>query len=82
HVDVYQTPVDDFRRPLPAGLYIAAMLAIGLHLSHGVWSMLQTVGVNRPNWECALRSLAVVCAVAICGGFIAVPAAVLFGIVK
>ena len=82
HVDVYQNLVDDFSRPLPSGLYIVAMLAIGLHLSHGVWSLLQTVGVNRPNWECALRSVGVVSGVLICGAFIAVPAAVLFGFVK
>lgn len=82
HVDVYQNLVDDFSRPLPSGLYIVAMLAIALHLSHGLWSLLQTFGVNRPNWECALRSLAVVSSVLICGAFIAVPAAVLFGFVK
>jgi len=81
HVDVYQNLVDDFSRPLPSGIYIVAMLAIALHLSHGVWSMLQTIGVNRPNWECALRSIAVVCAVVICGAFIAVPVAVLLGLV-
>lgn len=82
HVDVYQNLVDDFSRPLPSGIYIVAMLAIALHLSHGVWSMLQTIGVNRPNWECALRTLAVILAVLICGAFIAVPAAVLLGFVK
>ncbi|HVE39990.1 MAG TPA: succinate dehydrogenase cytochrome b subunit [Planctomycetota bacterium] len=81
HVDVYQNLVDDFSRPLPSLIYIAAMLAIALHLSHGIWSMLQTIGVNRPNWECALRSFAIFCAVIICGGFIAVPVAVLLGLV-
>jgi succinate dehydrogenase / fumarate reductase cytochrome b subunit len=81
-VDVYRNLVDGFQRPVASLIYIAAMLAIALHLSHGVWSMLQTIGVNRPNWECALRTFAVICAVLICGGFIAVPAAVLLGIVK
>ena len=81
-VDVYRNLVDGFTSPIASGLYIAAMLAIGFHLSHGVWSMLQTIGVNRPNWECALRTIAVIFAVVICGGFIAVPAAVLLGLVK
>ncbi len=79
---MYQNLVDDFSRPLPSGLYILGMLAIALHLSHGLWSMLQTIGVNRPNWEPALRKVALLAAVLICGGFIAVPVAVLFGIVK
>jgi succinate dehydrogenase / fumarate reductase cytochrome b subunit len=82
HVDVYQNLVEGFQRPLASGLYIVAMLAIGLHLSHGLWSMLQTVGVNRPNWEPTLKKLAVFAAVVICGGFIAVPVAVLLGLVK
>jgi succinate dehydrogenase / fumarate reductase cytochrome b subunit len=81
-VDVYRNLVDGFNSPIASGLYIAAMLAIAFHLSHGLWSMLQTIGVNRPNWECALRSIAVVFAVVICGGFIAVPVAVLLGFVK
>jgi succinate dehydrogenase / fumarate reductase, cytochrome b subunit len=81
-VDVYANLVEGFQRPLASGIYIFCMLAIGLHLSHGVWSMLQTVGVNRPNWECALRTLAVISAVVICAGFIAVPVAVLLGLVK
>lgn len=81
-VDVYANLVEGFQRPLASGIYIVAMLAIALHLSHGVWSMLQTVGVNRPNWEPALRGLAVLAGVVICAGFVAVPVAVLFGLVK
>jgi succinate dehydrogenase / fumarate reductase cytochrome b subunit len=81
-VDVYKNLVEGFQSPIASGIYILAMLGIGLHLSHGVWSMLQTIGVNRPNWECALRTVAIISAVVICGGFIAVPVAVLLGFVK
>jgi succinate dehydrogenase / fumarate reductase cytochrome b subunit len=81
-VDVYQNLVDGFQKPLASGIYIVGMLAIGLHLSHGLWSMLQTIGVNRPNWECSLKSAAVLLGVLICAGFIAVPVAVLLGFVK
>jgi len=81
-VDVYRNLVDGFKSPIASGLYIVAMLAIALHLSHGVWSVLQTIGVNRPNWECALRTIAVILAVVICGGFIAVPVAVVLKLVE
>jgi len=81
-VDVYRNLVEGFQRPVASLIYIAAMLAIALHLSHGVWSMLQTIGVNRPNWEPALRCAAVFLAIVICGGFIAVPVAVLLGFVS
>jgi succinate dehydrogenase / fumarate reductase cytochrome b subunit len=81
-VDVYANLVEGFQRPLASGIYILAMLAIAFHLSHGVWSMLQTIGINRPNWEPALRCVAVLAGVVITGGFIAVPVAVLVGFVK
>ena len=81
-VDVYQNLVDGFQKPLASGIYIVGMLAIGFHLSHGLWSMLQTIGVNRPNWECSLKSAAVLLGVLICAGFVAVPVAVLLGFVK
>jgi succinate dehydrogenase / fumarate reductase cytochrome b subunit len=81
-VDVYQNLVDGFQKPLASGIYIVGMLAIGLHLSHGLWSMLQTVGVNRPNWECTLKTFSVVVGIGICAGFVAVPLAVLVGFVK
>src|SRR5205814_16554 len=78
-VDVYANLVEGFQRPLASGIYIVAMLAIAFHLSHGVWSMLQTVGVNRPNWEPALRCVALLAGVLITAGFVAVPVAVLLG---
>jgi succinate dehydrogenase / fumarate reductase cytochrome b subunit len=79
--DVYHNLVTGFRNPLASGIYIVAMLALALHLSHGVWSMLQTVGVNRPHWEKGLRRLAVLFGVLVSLGFIAVPVAVLLRIV-
>ena len=81
-VDVYRNLVEGFQRPVASLIYIVAMLAIAFHLSHGIWSMLQTIGVNRPNWEPALRCVAVTVAIVLCGGFIAVPVAVLFGFVS
>jgi len=82
HLSVYHNVVAGFSVWYVALFYIVAMACLCLHLDHGIWSMLQTIGVNRPNWEPALRCLAVIAAVVICGGFIAVPAAVLLGIVK
>jgi succinate dehydrogenase / fumarate reductase cytochrome b subunit len=76
---VFHNVVEGFRVPVVAGVYIIAMLALGFHLSHGVWSMLQTIGVNRPNWETPLRRLSILFGVVVCGGFISIPLAVLLG---
>lgn len=80
--DVYHNLVSGFRRWPVSLAYIVAMLSLALHLSHGVWSMLQTVGVNRPAWDRPLRAAAVVFAVLVAGGFIAVPVSVLAGWVR
>jgi succinate dehydrogenase / fumarate reductase cytochrome b subunit len=74
---VYENVITGFRSWPVSLTYIIAMVALGLHLSHGLWSMLQTVGVNRPQWEKPLRCGAVAFAVLVCGGFIAIPLAVL-----
>ena len=31
--------------------YLTALLALGLHLSHGLWSSLQSLGVSHPKYD-------------------------------
>ena len=70
------------RVPLVALVYIAAMLALGLHLYHGVWSMFQTVGLNDERRTRLLRGLATVVAVGVAAGFVSLPLAILLGLVR
>jgi succinate dehydrogenase / fumarate reductase, cytochrome b subunit len=79
--DVFQNVVIGFRSWPVALTYILAMLALGLHLSHGLWSMLQTVGLNRPHLEPALRKIAILVSALLIAGFIAVPLGVMTRIV-
>ena len=44
--DVYHNFVVGFRNVWVSLFYILAMLALGLHLYHGVWSMFQTLGLS------------------------------------
>ncbi|HOI41595.1 MAG TPA: succinate dehydrogenase cytochrome b subunit [Elusimicrobiales bacterium] len=39
-----------FRDPVFVGVYIAGSLALALHLSHGMQSAFQTLGVNHPKY--------------------------------
>jgi succinate dehydrogenase / fumarate reductase cytochrome b subunit len=80
--DVYANLVNGFNNPLVAAFYIAAMLALGLHLYHGVWSMFQTLGLNDRSRNRLFRGLATVTAVAVSIGYISIPLAVLTGIVR
>ena len=58
------------------------MLALGLHLRHGAWSMLQTLGASHPQWDPLRNAAATVFTVIIVLGFISVPLAVLAGVLK
>ncbi|HLY74090.1 MAG TPA: succinate dehydrogenase cytochrome b subunit [Planctomycetota bacterium] len=80
--NAYRNVVIGFSSLPVVAAYVIAMGCLCLHLSHGVWSLMQTIGVNRPNWECALRRLAIVYGIAVCGGFVSIPLAVLLHIVK
>ena len=77
--DAYRNVIEGFSHAPVALVYVLAMAALCLHLSHGVWSLLQTLGVNRPNWEKPLRRLAIAFGLLVCGGFVSIPVAVLLG---
>ncbi|WP_024934118.1 MULTISPECIES: succinate dehydrogenase cytochrome b subunit [Actinomadura] len=59
--------------------YVVAVLLVGLHLHHGVWSAFQTLGLRTPRSERALRSLAGTVAALVTLGFISVPLSITFG---
>lgn len=80
--DVYRNLTAGFARGGITLFYVLACGALGLHLLHGAWSMFQTVGLNHPRYNRGLRELARIATYVVAGGFVLVPLAVLFGIVK
>ena len=76
---VYDNLVTGLSVPAVAVFYLVAMLALALHLSHGVWSLFQTLGVSHPHLERGRRGLAIVLAIVVPAGFAAIPLAVLLG---
>ena len=62
-----------FANPLYAGFYVLAMIALGLHLSHGVQSAFQTLGVNHPRYTPLIKKLGLAFAIAITLGFASMP---------
>ena len=64
-----------------SAFYIVSMLALGLHLYHGLWSSPRSLGVAYPRARLR-RQVAYVLAIVVAGGFIAVPLGVLAGILK
>lgn len=70
---LYRLVMTWFANPLYAGFYVVAMLGLGLHLSHGVQSAFQTLGLNHPRYTPAIRKISVLFAVVIAGGFMFIP---------
>jgi len=63
-------------------VYLAAMIALGLHLWHGAWSFGRSLGVAQPTAHPLQRRVAPVLAVALWLGFSLLPIAVLAGIIR
>lgn len=80
-VNVYNNVILGFQVPWAAAIYMVAMVLVGLHLYHGVWSMLQTVGVSHSRWYPWRRRFAVAFALFVTLGGLSIPAAVLSGLV-
>jgi succinate dehydrogenase / fumarate reductase, cytochrome b subunit len=40
--------------------YLAAFIALALHLSHGFWSMLQTFGINHPKYNMFIAKMTLI----------------------
>ena len=80
--NVYGNLLGSLQRPLIAVFYIVAMGALALHLYHGAWSSLRTLGVAPESPSPLKRRVAVAIAVIVAVGFAVVPVAVILGIVR
>ncbi|TNM40393.1 succinate dehydrogenase cytochrome b subunit [Nocardioides albidus] len=64
-------------------IYLLAMVALGLHLHHGTFSSLQTLGfTNSATSRARARAAGWVVAIVVAGGFSLVPLSVLVGIIE
>lgn len=80
--DVYHNVVAGFQVVPVSVFYMVAMVLLGLHLYHGAWSMLQTLGLSHPRYKRLARAAAAAFAVLVALGNISFPIAVLAGLVR
>ena len=76
---VYQNVLAAFSVWPVTVFYSVAMAALCLHLSHGIWSLLQTLGFSTVRNASALKLFSRAVAVVVFLGFISVPVAVMTG---
>ena len=78
--DVYHNMVAAFRVAPVTLAYTVAVSFLGFHLYHGVWSALQTLGINQ-NRNNGVRAVSAALAVVIVVGYLSGPYAILFGVI-
>jgi succinate dehydrogenase / fumarate reductase cytochrome b subunit len=62
-----------------SGFYILAMILLCMHLSHGLWSLVQSLGFTHPRYTPMIRKASTVIAVLIGIGNCSIPIAVMAG---
>jgi len=60
--------------------YLVALAVLGLHLQHGIWSLCQTLGLDNPDRNAALRMTANVIAIGLVIIFASIPLAFYVGL--
>ena len=80
--DVYVNVVTSFRIWWVSLFYVVSMIALGLHLAHGAWSSVRSIGASAPSPEPLHRRISIAVAILVWAAFTAIPVAVITGIVK
>lgn len=60
-------------QPATALFYLVALLALGLHLRHGLWSLCQSLGVSHPKYDQGLAKGASLVALLLTALFMTIP---------
>ena len=61
-----------FKNPVNVVLYVIWLIALWFHLTHGMWSAMQTLGANNKTWMPRWKCISNIFATVVCAGFIAV----------
>lgn len=75
---LFERVVETFQNPLTVGWYLIALVFLGMHLSHGLSSAFQTLGLLKPHWRPHLRSAGLAVGWLITLGFMSMPLWALF----
>ena len=80
--DLAKLVVNEFSNPLVTLLYLACMIALGMHLYHAVSSAFTSLGANHPRYQKGLMRVGNLFTFVVVGGFILIPLLTYVGFVK
>jgi succinate dehydrogenase / fumarate reductase, cytochrome b subunit len=76
--DLHRHVVEQFQNPIVMIAYVVAMIFLGLHLRHGIWSALQSLGLTRENNSKAMYCIGGGLAILLSVGFLFIPLVIYF----
>lgn len=79
--DVYRMLILGFQNPLVAFFYVLALFLLTSHLSHGLASMVQTLGINNRKISATVTAAGQTLAWLVFAGYVSIPATILLGII-
>jgi succinate dehydrogenase / fumarate reductase, cytochrome b subunit len=71
--DLHRLVYEKFQNPAWVAAYVAVMIVLGLHLRHGIWSGLQSLGIAHPKYSPRLYQLGTLVAAIMAVGFLILP---------
>jgi succinate dehydrogenase / fumarate reductase cytochrome b subunit len=71
--DVYRTTIELFQNPANIAFYVLAVVALGIHVSHGFWSAFQSLGFNHPKYMPKIKLVSKLFGLLVAVGFGALP---------
>lgn len=80
--DAYHNLVAGFQAPPIAALYAVAVIMLGFHLYHGIWSAFQTLGFYPRRYARLQRGVASLVGVVVVVGYLTIPVAIMTGILR
>jgi len=73
NTSIYQIVTQTFENPIYVIIYIVAMIVVGLHVSHGLWSAFQTIGASHVKYMPFIMALSIVFSLVVGFGFGIIP---------
>jgi len=75
--NIFQIAVAVFSQKIYLAIYLLGVILVAIHVRHGLWSALQTVGANHPKYTPFIHKLSIVFAVIVGIGFFSLPLVIL-----
>ncbi len=80
--DLHRLVVEVFQQPVFLVWYIVALVVLGVHLSHGIGSLFQSLGLQNDRFAPIIKKISLCYSVVVTLGFVVQPLYVFFLLVK